>query len=261
MIDSCTRQADIPPARPRERSSHRRATRRRNPPQSPELLVTLSRCPRQTTTSVARATASSSAVNGTSSWVAMMSARAVATAARVATHGITCRVLPPCQCQGKHNEPNQHRRGEHRRQHLKTHGGFPQQRREDQCRRDCVGDAGKVIGGVSPDCPDQPHARVHDGEHQHRQLRDGSRLSYRAQQVCAGNSQNCLAEHGHPGGHVWCRETHATSREAAVWAWADALRCRGRTLNLRLTLQCGNPAFQFPHSFIELFHIRCDSAR
>ena len=35
--------------------------------------------------------ARSAAVKGTSSWVSTMSAKAVATAANVATHGITCR--------------------------------------------------------------------------------------------------------------------------------------------------------------------------
>jgi Transposase DDE domain len=45
---------------------------------------------------------------------------------------------------------------------------------------DCVGDAGKAIGGVSPDCPHKPHARVHDSDHQHGKLRDRSRFSDRA---------------------------------------------------------------------------------
>src|ERR1035438_5470977 len=52
----------------------------------------LSRCPRQAATSVTRATVNKAAVSDTSSWVAIISAKAVITAESVATHGIICRL-------------------------------------------------------------------------------------------------------------------------------------------------------------------------
>src|SRR5579862_6159971 len=52
----------------------------------------LSGCPRQTATSATRATVNRAVVSGTSSWVAIISAKAVISAARIATQGIICRL-------------------------------------------------------------------------------------------------------------------------------------------------------------------------
>src|SRR5205807_9450582 len=60
----------------------------------------LRRCSRQAADSVASATASNAAVNGTSSRVAMMSAKAIITLDKVAIHGISWRL----RCQARAND-------------------------------------------------------------------------------------------------------------------------------------------------------------
>src|SRR5246127_5454691 len=57
------------------------------------IALRVRRCPRQAAASVTNATASNAAVRGTRSWVSMMSASAVITEDRVATHGSSCRSL------------------------------------------------------------------------------------------------------------------------------------------------------------------------
>ncbi len=194
----------------------------------------------------------------------MISARAVITVARVATHGISCRLRRHASANASTTKRDQHHRSEGWRQNLEAHRGLPQQRGENERGRDSIGGAGKAVGSMSADGPNHPQTRVYDGKRgvwevsgwrQILRWHAAGRLRRFPTQPCpvpARPRQALLRGKSSPGGG-----------RARPLKHSDRWRSRRCVSDgagfLRLAFECGNAAFQFAHSFTELFYIRCDA--